>query len=170
MTQQVNIGTFGIKMDVVHTQFLWGYPKGEENMEIYIFFYVVSLLFADAVKNNCLTFTLACGDHPYAILTISLAGAKFTTEDDSLFFPPNMKVEEMKDEILVKLSEYLKWHKEVSFELETLSDGAKFSLSKSALYLYGNFFFSDTDLSAIWKDRFSCKETGIAEGEESETL
>ena len=81
-----------------------------------------------------------------------------------------MKVEEMKDEILVKLSEYLKWHKEVSFELETLSDGAKFSLSKSAFYLHDNFFFSDTDLSAIWKDRFSCKETGIAEGEESETL
>ena len=139
-------------------------------MEIYIFFYIVSLLFADAVKNNCLTFTLSCGDHTYAILNISLTGATFTTGNDSLFFPPNMKVEEMKDEILVKLSEYLKWHKEVSFELETLSNGAKFSLNKSAFYLHGNFFFSETDLSAIWKDRFACKETGIAEGEESETL
>ena len=133
-------------------------------MDLFVFFCVLSIIYSDAVTKNCLVFELLDGKHePYATLILSLGGSKLVTPKGEVFFPSTMKVEEMRDRILLEMEEYLRWKDEVRFECQNGNGTVYIVFSSNEMRVHGYTYFHEADLLQIWEKKTHCEEIKMDE-------
>ena len=145
-------------MDVVHIQIKRGTPQRRNLMTVLNFFYVLAVLFSDAVTNNCLVFDLFDGKRKvFASLIFSFDGAKLVTEKGAVFFPATTLFSDMRERILTELDEYMRWNKNICFEYVNGFKTIKIDLSGSFWHVHGSTYLSDDSIMNLWKEMSSCE-------------
>ena len=127
-------------------------------MTIMNFFYVLAVLFSDAVTNNCLVFDLFDGKrNVYASLILSFDGAKLVTGKGAVFFPSTTLFSDMKERIIKELDEYMRWNKEVCFEYINGFKTIRIEFSVFFWHVLSSTYLPEDRIMALWKEKATCE-------------